>query len=263
MGWKTINNKRYYYHMFKHNGSVRSRYVPADLAEYFERETRARKAARQDHRDQLAKLRAKIAVEEQPLIDYDAAMASLYAAYKISEGYHLHSRSWRRTDPIYRRRGMNIQSPEERSRDIAAEMARRAVAAGEVQGFIDKYHGHADQNSLACLLRVIAVNDKAKEAYRLRVKQLAESLAGSNPTAIVKIMAMRVAVGWLDVYLSDSIYYMWMDGHDIERATYFDERRGRAARRLIQAVKCLADVQRIKVGDVNTRLPRFEFARVN
>jgi hypothetical protein len=263
MAWKSINNIRYYYHMFRRNGQIRSAYVPADQADEYERATQARKAERLARRQELAELRAKIAFDERPIIDYNNTLASLYETYKISEGYHIHNRSWRKTDNIYRKRGMTIPSHEQIDREIAAELARRAVAAGQVNDFIYKYNGHADQNSLRCLLHVAPADAKTKEAFRLRVEQLKDSLAGPNSTALVDIMAMRVAIGWLDVYLADSIYYMWMDGHDIEYATYFDKRRGRATRRLIQAVKCLADIQRIKVSDVNARLPRFEFAVSN
>ena len=76
-------------------------------------------------------------------------------------------------------------------------------------------------------------------------------------------MATRVAIGWLDTYIADSIFYLWADGQDIERATYYDKRRGRAARRLIQAVKCLSDIQRVAPAEIQSRLPRFEIAGMN
>jgi hypothetical protein len=261
MAWKSINHKSYYYHMVRYNGQIRSAYIPADQADEYERATQARKADRLARRQELSDLRARIAVEEQPLIAYHNMLVTLYSFWKESNGFHRHGNTWRRTGPITRRTLlMNKSAFIDIQKAIAAELARRAVADGKVNEFVETYNGHADQNSLKCLLHVAPGDDRTKEAFRLRVEQLKDSLAGPNPSALVDIMATRVAIGWLDVYLADGIYYMWMSGHDIEQATYFDRRRGRATRRLIQAVKCLADIQRIKPDDVNARLPRFEFA---
>ena len=145
----------------------------------------------------------------------------------------------------------------------AAELDRRAKASGNVKAFIDQYNGHADKNAVEHLLYASSLPETTKAAYRLKVEELKNSLAGPNPSALVEIMASRVAIGWLDTYTADSVFYLWADGDDIERTTYLDKRRGRAARRLIQAVRCLSDIQRVTPAEIHSRLPRFEIAGRN
>ena len=133
----------------------------------------------------------------------------------------------------------------------------------EVYKFIDENGGHADKRGARILLLSTELSEKTKAAYRLRVQQLKVQLCGSDPSPIVELMAGRVALAWLDAYLADGIYYLWSDGVAPEMAEFHDKRRGRAGRRLIAAVKALADVQRVKADVVHQRITRFDFARSN
>ena len=268
MSYEMRSGKRVYYHRTKVNGRVISRYLGTGVeGEAIDRAVQARKADGANRRKQLADLRAQIADEEQPFIDFHNTLDLLYSNFKVSEGYHKHLREWRKTGPLTRRtllvdksQPIDIFAIEKAA---AAELERRARASGDVKAFIDQYKGHADKNAVEHLLHVSSLPESTKTAYRLKVEELKKSLAGPEPSALVEIMATRVAIGWLDTYTADSVFYLWADGQDIERATYYDKRRGRAARRLLQAVKCLSDIQRVAPAEIHSRLPRFEIAGRN
>jgi hypothetical protein len=268
MGWKTINNKRYYYHMTTINGVTQSTYkgngIDALLCEYI---VAQRKAAREQRKADNAALVAQIELDEQSLIQYHESMTDLYRVWKIAEGFHLHSGVWRKRGMVTRRPIMtqssaNIMPPshDEIMKAIEKEKVRREFAAGNVDQLIKRYRGNPAVTALECLLS--AIGDDAyhhQEACRRKFRKLRQALAGPDPNPIVELLASRVALAWFDVHFADASFYVRMNLDDFALVESFDRRRHRASRRLNQAIKQLSDVQNTTSSDVYRKMPRFEF----
>jgi len=146
---------------------------------------------------------------------------------------------------------------------IEREKARREFADGNVKQLIKKYGGNAYTNAFECLLTMMTVNEHSKQAFREKAKLLKVALVGQEPSAIVSMMVQRVILGWLDVHYADALFYVSSHDSDLARVDYLDRRRHRAARRLNQAVKCLADVQRTTTEVVHNRISRFDLIRAS
>jgi hypothetical protein len=260
MGWKTINNIRYYYHMTTLNGVTQSTYKGNDIkAIICEYRVAQRRAAREQRKANNAALVAQIELDEQSLVQYHTSMTELYRAWKIAEGFYLHSGTWRKRGVITRRRLM-LMSPDEMRKAIEQEKVRREFAAGDVDQLIKRYRGNPAITALECLLSAIGPDAyHHQEACRRKFRKLRKALAGVDPSPIVELLASRVALSWFDVHFADASFYVRMNLDDFALVESYDRRRHRAARRLNQAIKQLADVQHTTSSEVRGRMPRFEF----
>jgi hypothetical protein len=245
MGWKTINNRRYYYHMTTLNGVTHSTYIGNGIeAIMCESLVAERKTAREHRKADNAALVAQIKLDEQPLIQYHKSMTDLYRAWKIAEGFHLHSGVWRKRGMVTRRLIMtplfdNIMPPSnyEIMKAIEKEKVRREFEAGDVDRLIKKYRGNPAVTALECLLSAIGPDAYYhQEACRRKFRKLRQALAGPDPTPIVELLASRVALAWFDVHFADASFYVRMNLDDFALVESYDRRRHRASRRLNQAI---------------------------
>ena len=129
-----------------------------------------------------------------------------------------------------------------------------ALALADHRSFLDAHPGLWTQvGNLAreaelALVRVAAGdNPVAKEAVVRKLDVLRREVAGSTPTALERLLADRVAIGWLGLAVAEGTYHQALERRELDRADdEFHQRRvERAQRRYLAAAKALAQVRRL------------------
>jgi hypothetical protein len=106
------------------------------------------------------------------------------------------------------------------------------------------------------LIEHITAVPRQKVAPRRKVALLAEQLAGPKPTPLVKLLASRVALCWLDVHFAD-VHCLAMIGLTTLASSdedYSERRQNWAHRRFLSACRTLAVCQRLTVPVAQERL---------
>jgi len=104
------------------------------------------------------------------------------------------------------------------------------------------------QAELALVRAAAGTNAVAKDAITRRLDALRREVAGPRPTPLERLLADRVALGWLGLAVAEGSYHQALErglGHSDDE---FHQRRvERAQRRYLAAIKALAQVRRLGV----------------
>lgn len=104
------------------------------------------------------------------------------------------------------------------------------------------------QAELALIRAASGDNAVAKMAITRNLERLRRGIAGSSPTALERLLADRVAIGWLGLAVAEATYHQAL-AHGLEPADddFHQKRVERAQRRYLAAIKTLATVRRLGV----------------
>jgi hypothetical protein len=92
------------------------------------------------------------------------------------------------------------------------------------------------------LIRKFAQDNRlTKEIVRWEIRQLRDELLGSAPTTIERLLAKRVAIGWLDVHTAE----LRLALADVEYRDYWQGQVDHANRRFLAALRLLTNVRRL------------------
>ena len=143
---------------------------------------------------------------------------------------------------------VNALLPPANSGDRRAVDQLRAVLDAH-PGLWDEVGNLAREAELALVRAAVGENPVTKEAITRKLGALREEVAGPAPTPLEKLLADRVAVGWLGLAVAEGTYHQALEGRGLDRADdEFHQRRvERAQRRYLAAVKALAQVRRLGV----------------
>jgi hypothetical protein len=96
------------------------------------------------------------------------------------------------------------------------------------------------------------VNGKVR-LMRRRMAWVQAELAGLNPTPLVRLLAERAALCWLDANLTDAHY---VSGTDIsfKQAEYQVRAQERAHKRFLRAVRTLAMVRKLGLPSIQVNI---------
>jgi len=260
MPWKRINGSSYYYRHVKQGGKVRSLYVGS--GEHADLVAKLDRLSTQDRREDAAAWRVKreAATRDDRIraTRYAAVGAVVRVALKMA-GFHRHNRGeWRRRmgTEIARRQGPMMPGTREQCSDAIARAFAGDASALPMLGEMfeaDPATMLAVANvSLAYLIQEGAVSRIAgeclftREALPRQVEAMRRELAGPRPSPIERLLADRAALCWLDT-LDWDMRLSRSERLTAAQEEHVDKMRGRTIRRLLAALKTLAQVRKIAV----------------
>lgn len=86
-----------------------------------------------------------------------------------------------------------------------------------------------------------------------RLARVCDELAGPDPTPLERLLAERAALCWLDVNTLDAMHASDA-GRTFQQAEYHDQRRERAQRRFLAAVKTLAQIRKLALPAIQVNI---------
>jgi hypothetical protein len=144
--------------------------------------------------------------------------------------------------------------PAANAGDRAALAELRAVLDASPQLWTEL--GNLGRHAELALVRVAAgTNSVAKEAIVRKLDALRREVAGPTPTPLERLLADRVAIGWLSLVVAEGIYHQALERGLDEGDDDFHQRRvERAQRRYLAAIKTLVQVRKPGVSAVQVNI---------
>ncbi len=106
----------------------------------------------------------------------------------------------------------------------------------------------------------------AREAVKAKLAELVSELAGPSPSPLERLLVERIATCWLDVQEADRRYLKAAKGQgSFALGEYYQRRQDRAHKRLLTAIKTLAQVRKLggAVVQVNVAEQQINVAQSN
>jgi len=153
-------------------------------------------------------------------------------------------------------------------RDQALDLVRRArdgdaTVLPKIRGALDgsprlvELLGDLAETAQRVFVEMLAGKDLLmREAVMCRVDQIRSEVAGPSPSPLEALLAERIALCWVHMQYADMIYVQNVKGGDAtyRLLSYLQDRQDRCHRRLLSAVRALAQVRRLlrpSVAQVN------------
>jgi hypothetical protein len=271
MSLKRINGRPYYYRNVKVDGKVRSKYLGCgEVAEVIA------KIEAEDRRERgLAALAWK--AERDALEVEDRRRASSFQAVERIVGlalelfgYHRHKRGqWRKRRMNHERKGLpevagwpgtfeEINGVLKRAAagdQDALPRLREMIRADPARMFKATGADLADQVEQSTTKKMFVGNVVTTEALHLKMKALRAELRGTDPCPIVRLLAERVALCWLDVHWCD-LRHVQAEAHSLVQAAHFQKMRDRSSRRYLASLRTLASVKKIGIVAVQISIDK-------
>lgn len=92
------------------------------------------------------------------------------------------------------------------------------------------------------------------EAMSATIRQLRVDLAGPNPSGLEQLLVDRIAACWLQMAHADTLYAGNLETANNRTIEHLEERRDRAHRRYLSAIKALAQVRRLPLSMVQVNV---------
>ena len=283
MGWKTINGRSYYYSCERVRGRVVTTYRGAGefaglVAKLESYDALRRGIAREEAKASYEAERANVRQEDAEVAQLDATLARLADAEMEDAGFHRIKRG-----PWRRRRTMGEAILAKRRRtplpDLDAADLMRRFKVGEPAAVkrygeiiktarggdpkagdefrelyrVDPEAFRATTDSIVLAARdaiVDAILPKEDHIGRITLdewlEKMARDLEGPNPSPVERILAGRATLCWLDAYRCD---YEAIKTHNLGESVRIIGmricRQDRAHRRLLSALKMLAEIRNL------------------
>jgi hypothetical protein len=93
-----------------------------------------------------------------------------------------------------------------------------------------------------------------KELIRCQLEAMREQIAGTNSSALERLLSERVVITWLEVQLFEALYAKNMRNLTIARAEHHQKRLDRAHRRHLSAIRELAQMRKLLKGRAITQI---------
>ena len=244
----------YLYRHVRRNGRVERQYCAAgEVAEalawlYEHRRDEAREAREAERRVALAERDRQEDLERQIVVSLDRGVDFFCQAMTVA-GFYQHKREWRKMGKQHIQNVISAFNYE-----VEAEKARRLFDEDKDGALVEKYGGDVAQTALETLIGSITSDPFRREALRRYAAKLRSDLAGDNPTVIERLLVRRIVLAWLDTHHADVVDYEGMNTGErsLAQGDYYDRRRDRAQRRLLQAVRALETVRRKALADTES-----------
>ena len=268
MPWKARDGLLYYYRSIRRGGRVASEYVGrGEVAELVARVDAARRA-------QDGRAAAAWRDERRRLDEDDRSQAARFALVEAlaglaleSAGYRRHNRGeWRarrmgdkaRTPAVAGPAALPGRAEREEAIDVLRRAERGDAAAlprlrelfrADGGGLLVGLCGGdlAAQAEAAATGRLAGTQLAFKEGLTAKLAALRRELAGPEPSAVVRLLAERVALCWLDAHDWDLRHNQAMQragGLSPAQSEHFQKMRDRSHRRYLQALKALGRCRR-------------------
>jgi hypothetical protein len=262
MPWKCRKNHLYFYSTRREGGRVVQRYLGRGVlgqtaAELIRLEAEAKGA------------RALIERDERDLDAWHREVNNLLGEFLTVLGYHKHKGTWRR-----KRMSKNELSPADRARVVAlAKQAQEGSAkagrqlaellAGDPERLIRLGVGDVEAIAEDQAVREMTrrkggpLDELFSEAIRARLAKMRGELTGADPGPIETLLVDRIAISWLRCQMAEIQVskLATQEGGYTPAAMEFRTRiLDRAHRRLLSALKALAQVRRLGVPRVQVNL---------
>ncbi len=205
-----------------------------------------------ERREQIQAERQQVAALERPIVEYSEGVDALFAAWMRLSGWHPHHGQWRKNGKITRRvimsEGLDRIDDAKKADEFAWWLARDNFDA-----MCFRYRADMARQTTDVLISQMTNDPWQSECLRLKVGRLEHELAGNTPSPIVKILAERVAVCYLDSYYSDIL----AQSHcNMTFGDFCQRRQDRAHRRDLRAVKALAECRKVEASTITQTVER-------
>lgn len=111
---------------------------------------------------------------------------------------------------------------------------------------VDQLGGDLARQAALSLINAAAGENLAfKEALTRKLKLLREELAGPDPTPLERLLVERIIACWLQLYSADIRLAQNEANMTMKQVEHHEERRDRAHRRYLSAIKTLASVRKL------------------
>ena len=149
---------------------------------------------------------------------------------------------------------LNALLPAANAGDVTALRQLRSVL--ETSPHLWAEVGNLGRQAELALVRVAAGdNPVAKEAIVRKLDTLRREVAGPRPSTLERLLADRVAIGWLALTLAEGTYYQALErGIAPADETVYLKRVDRAQRRYLAAIKTLAQVRRMDLPSLQVNI---------
>ena len=149
---------------------------------------------------------------------------------------------------------LNALLPAANAGDRSALRELRSVLDTTPQLWLEV--GNLGRQAELALVRVAAGDHPvAKEAFVRKLDTLRREVAGPHPSTLERLLADRVAIGWLALTLAEGTYHQALErGIDPADEAVYLKRVDRAHRRYLGAIKTLAQVRKLAVPAVQVNI---------
>ena len=269
MPWKVRDGSLYYYRSIRRGGRVASEYVGrGEVADLVAKADAARWAQGRRRAEAWRAERTRLDDVDRSQTMRFALVEALVGMALESAGYRRHNRGeWRARRMGNKARTPAIAKPEAPpgrvGREEAIEVLRRAergdksalprlreLFGADSGGLLLGICGGdlAARAEAAATGRMAGTQLAFKEALTTKLAALRRELAGPEPTPVVRLLAERVVLCWLDAHDWELRHNQAMEragGLSHSQSEHFQKMRDRSHRRYLQALKALAQVQRM------------------
>jgi hypothetical protein len=145
---------------------------------------------------------------------------------------------------------------------LPAANAGDPAALAELREVLDtapqlwKEVGNLGRKAELDLVRMAAgTNPVVKDAIDRKLDALRHEVAGPHPSPLERLLADRVAIGWLSLTVAEGTYHQALErGLNQSDDTFHQQRIERAQRRYLAAIKALAQVRKLGVPAVQVNI---------
>jgi hypothetical protein len=255
MSWRSVGSGRYYQRSYRDaDGRVRSEYLGrGPAAEAVAARVALARERRAERAERVRAERDRIAALEAPVVAYCRRVDDLLAAGMHAGGWHRHKGRWCQGGRITRRVIMS-QGIDDLDAATRAAGSRRKAAQDRLDEAMRGHRAGPADEVIEAILSRISPDPAKREHLRREVDRLRRELAGDDPSPLVGVLAERVAVCHLDASLSDLLA---QSNCNLTAGDLSQRRQDRAQRRLLQAVKALAECRRIEASTIEGAVARF------
>jgi hypothetical protein len=272
MAWETRNHRTYYYRSHRIGARVHKEYIGAG----FLGQSRADLDVSKRHLRNLEAAETRSFRQELESFETLLKLYGRNVEAQVSEtlaaaGYHRPKRG------VWRKRRMKTVKDETKSAP-STKAEKKVPDSAEVSHLLERF-GKGDKTALGPLIEFmkkypawvaqtdLSVNaeralikqitsqdgDLAKSILEVRQDQLRQELATLNPTPLESLLIRRVSLCWLQAYHADYLFAQHIH-QGLMGTEYIQKYQDRANKRLLQAVKALAQVRRLGLPMVQVNI---------
>jgi hypothetical protein len=125
----------------------------------------------------------------------------------------------------------------------------------------------ADTSNIALnqLISLVTQNPKGHATLLIQLIRLEAKIAGPDPSTLVLLLARRITSAWCECHVSDYLFYRLLAqeggfGAGLGASDDLQRWRNKANRRLLNTIKALAVVRRIKTSWIDQQLSKLKVA---
>lgn len=255
VGWERRAGRYYYYRSTRIGRRVMKQYLGgACVGDIAEEEDLARRAEVRARREAARRLLSSLDASAAPLNALCLVAVAAQRATLNSLGYAQHHRGeWRRNMRTLPKAAESRILTDEESATYDRAIHGDKLAIKEIRKMLDaepqlanRFGGDAADMAIDLLLeRAWKDHPTVAHAMKIKLGELRAHLEGDAPSPLELLLVDRIAACWLHMAHADTLYAGHVSTANHRTVEHLEERRDRAHRRYLSAIRSLAQVRRL------------------